>query len=309
MPEINFSVSTDLAPISSTIIAANFEETEAQLRELISPYQHMIVTEDTVNTAKSDLARVRKVKASLDEYRKSIKKAFTAPVTEFEEKVKTLTGICKKAEDNLSGQIDGFAERVYAEKLTMLELYFKENSEKAEGMLTFEQTKNPKWKNTTFTLEAAKQEIKEAIDLCADGIEAIRALNSPFEAELLAEYAINHDLAGALKKNGQLAAIKAREDARKAEEQRRLEAIKRQREEDAARRAEEEAARAEEAEKHQEAEPPHPEMPAPPKKEKPDPAEKQETIYCIDFRVRATRAQLVALKEACGRIGLQIERI
>ena len=82
--------------------------------------------------------------------------------------------------------------------------------------LTYEQIENPKWGNVTYAAEAAQKEIKQAIDMCADGVNAIRSLNSPFVEALLNAYSKNHDLAGAMKLNAELSEQKRHEDERKA---------------------------------------------------------------------------------------------
>lgn len=306
--ELEFKVDDQaLATARSIVLNANFDEVAAQLREMMAPYETLVITESDVANGKNLLARIRKVKSSIDSYRRSIKKDFTAPLTEFEEKCKALTAICTESETNLSEQINKFTEQKKAEKLARLEAFFNENVGEMSPFLSFEQVQNPKWGNATYAEETAVSEIRQAIDMCADGVAAIRGLESPFEAELLADYARKHDLAGCMKKHGELTAIKAREDARREEERQRREAEQKRREEEAARREAEAAA---EAAKPKEMEPPHPEMPAPPPTDAPTPAPaKEEAVYDITFRVSATRQQLVDLKAACDRIGIRIMRV
>ena len=305
MPDLEFKLTTDLAPVKGMTLEANFAEVEAQLRELMQPYEKLVLSEEDIPNGKNLLARIRKVEKTIDDYRKSIKKDFTAPLTTFEEKCKALTAVCYESETNLSEQINKFTEQKKAEKLARLEAFFKENVGDMASFLSFEQVQNPKWGNATYAEETALAEIRQAIDMCADGVAAIRGLESPFEAELLADYAKKHDLAGCMKKHGELTAIKAREDARREEERQRREAEQKRREEEAARRDAEAAA---EAAKPVEMEPPHPDMPAPPPADAPAPA-KEERIYSINFHVDATRKQLIALKDACDRIGIRIMRV
>ena len=128
MAELEFRVDDQaLATARSIVLIANFDEVEAQLREMMAPYETLVLSESDIANGKNLLARIRKVKNTIDEYRKSVKRDFTAPLTAFEEKCKTLTAVCYESETNLSEQINKFTEQKKAEKLARLEAFFKEN--------------------------------------------------------------------------------------------------------------------------------------------------------------------------------------
>ena len=101
---LEFKLTTDLTPIKQTVLTANFEEVEAQLRELMAPYENLVLREEDVAEGKNVLARIRKVEKTIDDYRKSIKKDFTAPLAPFEEKCKALTAVCYETEIRLFRQ-------------------------------------------------------------------------------------------------------------------------------------------------------------------------------------------------------------
>lgn len=307
---LEFKLTTDLTPIKETVLTANFEEVEAQLRELMAPYEKMVLREEDIAEGKNVLARIRKVEKTIDDYRKSIKRDFSAPLVSFEEKCKRLTAVCYESETNLSEQINKYAEQRKAEKLAALRTYFDDNVGEIKPYLSYEQIENSRWGNATFSVEQAQQEIKQAIDMCADGVDAIRGLGSEFEATLLTAYAKNHDLAAALKMNSELAETKKREAARReAEEARRREAESARKEAEEREKARQEAARAAaqaQAAKYK-------------LDDEPAPAQEQtvyqhgevpkENIYTLSFRVRATRSQLVELRAAFDRIGIWFEKI
>lgn len=310
MPDLEFKLTTDLAPIKETVLTANFEEVEAQLRELMAPYEKMVLREEDIAEGKNVLARIRKVEKTIDDYRKSIKRDFSAPLVSFEEKCKRLTAVCYESETNLSEQINRYAEQRKAEKLSGLRAFFDDNIGSLAPYLSFEQVQNPKWGNVTYTVEQAQQEIAQAMDMCADGVDAIRGLGSEFEATLLTAYAKNHDLAAVMKMNSELAETKKRETARReAEETRRREAEAARKEAEEREKARQEAARAAaqaQAAKYK-------------LDDEPAPAQEQtvyqhgevpkENVYTLAFRVRATRSQLMELRAAFDRIGIWFEKI
>ena len=255
-------------------------------------------------------ARIRKVEKTIDDYRKSIKRDFSAPLVSFEEKCKRLTAVCYESETNLSEQINRYAEQKRQEKLSALRVYFDVNVGDMEDFLSFEQIENPKWGNVTYAQEQAESEIRQAIEMCADGVSAIRGLGSEFEATLLTAYAKNHDLASVMKMNGELAETKKREAARReAEEARRREAEAARKEAEEREKARQDAAKAAaqaQAAKYK-------------LDDEPAPAQEQtvyqhgdvpkENVYTLAFRVRATRSQLVELRAAFDRIGVWFEKI
>lgn len=307
---LEFRLMTDLTPIKETVLTANFEEVEAQLRELLAPYEKMVLREEDIPEGKNLLARIRKVKATVDDYRKSIKRDFTAPLAAFEEKCKALTAVCAESETNLSEQINKYAEQRKAEKLAGLRAFFDESVGEMKPYLRYEQIENSRWGNVTYSVEQAQQEIKQAIDMCADGVEAIRGLGSEFEATLLTAYAKSHDLAAVMKMNSELSETKKREAARReAEEARRREAEAARKEAEEREKARLEAARA--AAQAQAAKYKLDDEPAPAKEQTvyQHGDVPKENVYTLAFRVRATRSQLVELRAAFDRIGIWFEKI
>lgn len=310
MPDLEFKLITPLDAVKSLVLEANFEEVEAQLRELMQPYEKLVLREEDISEGKNTLARIRRVEKAIDDYRKAIKKDFSAPLVAFEEKCKRLTAVCYESETNLSEQINKYAEQKRQEKLAGLRAYFEANVGDMKPYLHYEQVENPKWGNVTFSVDAAEAEIKQAIDMCADGVEAIRGLGSEFEATLLTAYAKNHDLAAVMKMNGELAETKKREAARReAEEARRREAEAARKEAEEREKARQEAARAaaqaqaakyklddEPAQAQEQTVYQHGDVP-------------KENVYTLSFRVRATRSQLVELRAAFDRIGVWFEKI
>ena len=62
------------AQINNWQIESNLKDVEVQLKEKLSVYKGVVVTEDTVTQSKKDVAEIRKIKTSIDDARKSVKK-------------------------------------------------------------------------------------------------------------------------------------------------------------------------------------------------------------------------------------------
>ena len=88
MAELNFVVDqTALDTIKNTQLSANFAEMKEALTEFIEPYAQLIVNEDAITEAKADRAKINAVAKHVDDYRKLVKKVYTEPLKQFEDKM------------------------------------------------------------------------------------------------------------------------------------------------------------------------------------------------------------------------------
>lgn len=215
MNQVKFEVITDLEPIQNFKIEANFAETKAALSEMMEPYRGMVVTEDTISSAKTDRAKIRKIASGIDEYRKAVKKAYTEPVKAFEEQCKALISICTEADENIDKQVKVFELGKKEAKKAQLEEYFHSIVGETGEYIAFSDIYNPRWENATFSIDKAKEDIDRAILNANTSITMIRDWNSEFETELLLEYKRTRDLSAVLKKREVLLMMKQQEEIRK----------------------------------------------------------------------------------------------
>lgn len=194
---INFEIKSDaLAVIQSLDIEANFEEMRAYLTEMLQPYKSLVVTD--MGAAKSARAYVNKVKKSINDSRLMVKKLYTEPLTSFENRCKELTAICDEASGAIDAQIKAEEQKEKELRISALRAFFDSSAHEIEAYITFERIYNPKWETKSYGMDKAEQDICAAIDRTKSDVEAIRAMNSPFESALLAEYAQNGDLSRVL---------------------------------------------------------------------------------------------------------------
>lgn len=239
MAEINFQIdSTALQTIRDIDLKANFEETKTALEEIMQPYTVVVVSEDDISSAKTDRAKINKVKTNIDSYRKMVKAAYNEPYKRIEEKFKELTAICDKGIANIDGQLNAFEERRKQEKLTTMQEYFVASCKTMSDpeYVTFETALHPKWENKGTSLEECQKYMTEVLQKNDAEVKTIRNLHSEWETSLLNEYQRSHDLLAVLSLNEQLTE-KAQQEAerkRKAQEEyeRRQAELERQREEE-----------------------------------------------------------------------------
>ena len=216
-------------------IVCNFDEIETALKNQMQAYADLEVTEDNIPERKKDIATLRKIKDAVDSKRKEVKKTFSEPLTEFETKVKNLTGILDTEIIRIDRQIKEFDHKRIEEKQKHIQELYDQNVGEFAEYLPLSAIKSSKWDNKTCSDNEIISDIQMAKIKVMGDIQAIKALGSEIEDKLLATYKANGNvLATAVQKNTEyLEAKKAAEERLRAEAERKAQ--------EEARRAQEEA--------------------------------------------------------------------
>ena len=218
MNMIEFRITSDLQELRKQSISANFDETKAWLTENLEPLRTMAVTPESMSQCKQYRASIRKVRDRIDESRKLAKAAAMEAYSDFETKCKELTALCDEAANALDVQIKAMENAVKEEKRLRLTDYFAKTVGDMAEWISFDDCFNPKWQNATYAESTAQADMCAAIDRCRADLNAIRALGSEFETELLAEYRTSRNIGTVLMKNSTLTRLKAEENERKRRE-------------------------------------------------------------------------------------------
>lgn len=218
MNMIEFRITSDLQELRKQSISANFDETKAWLTENLEPLRTMAVTPESMSQSKQYRAAIRRVRDRIDENRKLAKAAAMEAYSDFEAKCKELTALCDEAANALDVQIKAMENAVKEEKRLRLMDYFAKTVGDMAEWISFDECFNPKWLNTTYAESTAQADMCAAIDRCRADLNAIRALGSEFETELLAEYRTTRNIGAVLMKNSTLTRLKAEENERKRRE-------------------------------------------------------------------------------------------
>lgn len=201
-------------------ISTNFDKLKNQLIKELASYKNLTVTEDEISYAKADLALLRKKKTEIDTRRKEIKKAYSEPLTRFEDSCKELTSIFDEAIDNIDDQLKLFEEDRIAHKRERIAKLYTEQVGQYIEFLPLDKNYNEKWDNKSysdsdiiFDISGLKQKIKS-------DLEVIKGLSSEIEDEVIETYkASGNNLASAIKRNQQYIVDKTRiEEAKKEAE-------------------------------------------------------------------------------------------
>lgn len=291
MAQIEFEVTTDLAPITNTRITTNFEAVKEWLSAELAPYASMVVTPDAIPGAKKTRAEIRKVGDSIDSQRKAIKRLWMKPYEDYEAQCKQLTGIVGEAVANIDGQIKAMENEAKEQKRQRLESLFIEKSADISDYISFDDIFDSKWLNATYNEIDAANDIVRQIETVRDSLAVIRNLDSPYEAAMLSEFSKTHSLPKAMQEGKRLEAIQKAEEERKAKE---------------AADAFEQA----EVGPQEESEEAEPVISSPPQFVRPV-VEEQTTpkLYTLRFEVEMTRDQAFALKKFFGDHHIKYKKI
>lgn len=279
---MELNITTDLATAIPSEISFNFEELKEWLVERLDHYNHLVITEDSIQEGKADRAKLNALVNALDTRRKEVKKKCLAPYEKFEAQVKELVALVKSPIAAIDKQLDTYEEKRRSEKEEEIKAiwdgYLADN--KVPAGINLRQIFNDKWLNASVKMNAIQKEIDERLEKIANDLAAIKNLPThAFEAEEV--YKNTLDLSRAL---GEAHRLTEQDERRKAWE-----------EEQARRQVAQEAARATEAAQSAVSTPkvqtPAVEAVAPQEE-----AEPTETVYTLRLEMHVTKRQAADLK-------------
>ena len=214
------------------IINVNFDEVKAYLNGQLEHYRGLVFTEETKKDAKDTVAELRKMKASVEDKRKEVKKLYMVPYDKFDKQMKELSGLIEEPISFINGQIDEMEKKRKAEKRKEIEELYAENvAEEFREILPLDRIYNPKWENATYELKAITDDIQIIVLDLRKNIEIIKSMKEECEEEALKalystlklEDGINYINRYRADKEAVLARQKAAEEAKRAEEERKAE--------------------------------------------------------------------------------------
>ena len=175
----------------------NYEQAKAAMMKLVEPYKSVIVTEDAVSVAKSDLARLRRYQKIINDCKIKKKKEYEAPYKAFEAQVKDVLSVIDTGISNIDRQVKDFDERRKELKRQDIAAYWQ--TVIGNIPVKLDSVLNPKWLNASVKLEQVKTEIDAFIKKINVDIETVEMMNSPFETELMHTLFTSLDIAAVLR--------------------------------------------------------------------------------------------------------------
>lgn len=199
--EITVKAST---PIPS--IEFNFEEIKAELIEKLEYYNSLVVTEESIKEAKSDRAKLNKLKAAIDDKRKEIKKLYLEPYSTFEKQCNELNALITAPISSIDAQIEVFDDEQRERKREELRAYYEVIC-LDKSLFTLDDFLPPKWANKSKSIESIKTQMNIICDRYAADMQTlseISAVNQERYSALLSVYLKSKNLNDAINENSRL---------------------------------------------------------------------------------------------------------
>lgn len=266
----------------------NYEEVKEWVASRVQEYKNIAYTEDAVKDMKQDRAELNKAKTAIENERKRIKKLCMEPYERFERQVKEVTGLIDEPIGLIDGQLKEIEEKRKQQKQKDIEELF--GAIGFHDFITLDKIMDPKWLNATVSLGKIEEQMRNIMFKVGTEVATINSLPE-FSFEALEIYKKTLDLNQAIAEGKRLAEIQKKKQQCE-EEQKRIAAEKARQEEKAAVQP---AANASVTES----------VPVVGENIETKEETVQEDLFQMDFRVWATREQLLGLREYL--IGHQIK--
>lgn len=230
MAELQFRVDdAAVTALANTPINANFKELSTALTNLNEEYRAVIYTDDEIPDAKKELARLRKLQKSINDYKIFVSKQAGKPLEDFKQKVKGLIAILDESVNNLDGQIKQSEQRIREEKIFKIHNYFDNADNAYPEYATWDYCYNERWELKSYSIDTAYADIDETIARIATEIKTIKSLRSEHEIALLDHYKQSHEIISTLALNERLIEQKAQREEAERRRQERLAEIEQER--------------------------------------------------------------------------------
>lgn len=202
---MNFELKVQ-APKNAPVIW-NYDELKENLSTALADYSNRVYTEDMLAEAKSDRAKLNKLKDAIDAERISRKKEYMKPFETFENQAKELVDLINTASSGIKEQLDTFEQKREAEKKDHIESLFADIISNYDlAFITLDKIFNDKWLNKGTSDKAIATEITERCERAVTDMEIIKRLPA-YSFEATAVYKETLDLNKALAEGEKMAKV------------------------------------------------------------------------------------------------------
>lgn len=145
---------------------SNYEQLKQELELNLAKFDNLVVDKEGLAEYKGIRANLNKVSDLLDKERKRIKKSYSEPLLEFENKAKVLVKLVDDITDKIDCQIKKHEFEQKKEKKTSIEVLYCEIQTEVEnsGLIAFELIFQEEWLNAGFTFPKIKKAILDKLE-------------------------------------------------------------------------------------------------------------------------------------------------
>lgn len=175
-------------------IGWNKEQIKEAVINITEQYRGISYTEEQLQEAKEDRAKLNAMKKDISDRRVQVKQALLEPYEKFEAEVEEVVALIDEPIAMIDKQIVAYEERTKKEKRQALEDFFEKSMMDIPVLITFDKIFNPKWLNRTASLSSCKKEIKKTIEDIVADVSAIRSSLSGKYSVYAEEYYMKREM-------------------------------------------------------------------------------------------------------------------
>ena len=184
-------------------ITFNFEELKQELLTSVDKYEGLIYTEEQMQDAKTDRAKLRKFKDALNQERIKRQKEYMKPFNEFKDKVDELIAIVDKPIALIDNQVKAHEEKEKEDKRMMISSIW--NTIEHPEWLTLAKIFDDKWLNKTCSISQIKNDITSKLADIERDISTLEEFE--YKDEAIQEYKISLDISKAIAEGKRISEI------------------------------------------------------------------------------------------------------
>lgn len=209
----------------------NFEELKTALAAEMEKYTGIVYDDDSIADAKNTVAYLRKLKDSVEERRKEVKKECLKPYDDMEKQVKELTQLIDEPINTIAKQVKDYEEEQRKKKKEEILAYMKEAfTELPETVASKLKSKiyDSKWENKSTTKKTWQTAVNTALENTKGDLNILDGVEEDFREDAKKVYEKNLVLSEALSKVQELRKQKEMILERERQKREREEAAKRE---------------------------------------------------------------------------------
>lgn len=218
MEQLELRMTTDLATAIPAEIGFNFDELKSELSARLEHYNHLVVTEDTIQAGKEDRANLRKLRDAIETRRKEVKKQCEQPYKAFEARVKELTALIDAPIMAIDSQVKAFEEQQRQQKYAEIEAVYDEKVPEAlREIIPLRRVMDPAWLNKGTSMKKVTEAIETLVKRTRVDMVIIDGVDPKYMTAVQQKYIETLDVQAALNERDKLVAAEMAFQQREAE--------------------------------------------------------------------------------------------
>jgi hypothetical protein len=197
-------------------VGFNYEELKTGLQEKVSMYQTLVYTDENIQEAKKDKAKLNKLKKALNDERIRLQKEYLEPFNVFKGQIDELISIIDKPVSLIDKQVKEYDEIQKKKKRDEIEAYFNEIV--FPDWVKFEMVFDRTWLNTSVSMKSIKGSLDVLLERIEKDLVTLEKLPE-FSFESIEVYKTTLDINKAIQEGNRLSEMQ-----KKKQEQERLKA-------------------------------------------------------------------------------------